>query len=188
MTWLKRAARSVWYWLQRRAPEFAVLHVTRDEAMRPNGNASVVPSDLGGMKPAYAAWLILHYADIMGSGGYWPEILPESIPRHEGRYREGWFVNAVVWAAEISRRVDQCKEGGRPDGFMLWAYYADGVPIAELAAKYEMSEADVCRAINKALRYCSGANIRRISYEAWCQHRSMLTLTRGRLDNSERVC
>jgi hypothetical protein len=124
------------------------------------------------LKPVYAAWLILHYADIMDSGGCWPEITPEEIPTHSGHCSDGWFVNPVMWAAEISTRVDECCQHGRPDGNMLWLYYRDGEPIGKLAGKYGMDEERVCKAINRALRYCSGKDRRPMDYESWCQHRN----------------
>jgi len=168
MTLAHRVVRAIKRFLFRDAPEFAGLDVTRDEAilLLSQTGTAVTPADIASMSKAkgkgakqlrmrVAAWLIVHYEESLRNG-YWPEMSPDKIPTHSGHVSDGWFVNQVDWAIEISYRVSQC--GG--DGELCWRYYR-GEPV-ELTP-------GTCERINRALLYCAGLYRRKITYKMWCQ-------------------
>ena len=174
MTLAHRAVRAIKRFLFRNAPEFAVLDVTRDEAYfcTSETGGPITPADIssiwlakgeGAMRPKLkvTAWLIANYETMRD--GNWPDVRPEEIPTHGGYWRHGPQEMPGMYAAEVWSRIQQCGE----DGFLCWLYY-QGEKVALTP--------DVCRRINRALRYCSGWARRRVPYKLWCQHRRTFSI------------
>jgi len=168
MTFLRRFAARVRRFLRRNSPEFAVLHITRDEATLATSETgqAIMPMDVDAMWKArgdsgrhlrllVTAWLIAYYEVV--HSGQWPEVVPESIPTHGGKFQHGPQEIPGMYACEISTRVRECG----PDGLLCWNYYQGGAVILDDSA---------CERINRALRYCSGWRRKRQPYKVWTNH------------------
>ena len=174
MTFTQRAARAIKGFLNRNSPEFAVLDVTRDEAILTTDETGqpITPAGISSMWRAkgpsgkrtrmrVTAWVIANY-DTMRDGN-WPDVRPEEIPTHGGFFKHAPHEMPCIYAAIVSRRVYGCGEVG----LMCWAYYNEGFTLKWLAGKYSMTEQDVCKCINQVLDYCATWTERRRSFKDW---------------------
>jgi hypothetical protein len=154
--------------MKRHEPEFAVLYVTRDEAVMVTSETGgpITPADVSSMWLAkgesgrllqrrVTAWIIANYETMRD--GTWPDVRPEEIPSHGGFFRHAPYEMPGMYAAEVWKRINACG----PDGELCWRYY-QGEPT-------ELSEAN-CKRINRALAYSSGWVRKRVSYKEWAGH------------------
>uniref|UniRef100_A0A6M3K0Q3 Uncharacterized protein n=1 Tax=viral metagenome TaxID=1070528 RepID=A0A6M3K0Q3_9ZZZZ len=109
---------------------------------------------------------LLAHMDLL-ERGYW-------VPRHDdsgylgsskGRaYKhEGYFVKPIVIIAELTARLDATGDDGK---LVIERYHLE-VDELDLADKHRLDYLTVISRIDKAIRYCSGENRKRLSYTAW---------------------
>jgi len=100
------------------------------------------------------------------------DLIGEWLPEHKetgyiGRSKHikpfGYFVPSVETMAELKVRLDATGDDGK---LVIERYHLE-IDELDLADKHRLDYWDVISRIDKAIKYCSGENRKRLSYKAW---------------------